>query len=276
MKTNYVAVLLSGLFLTTNAGSAHARSDDVISRGTIASITPTQVTVGTLTCVTNSGTEYENLQGGTISRSEFTVGDRVKLVCRGGSAHSLEMERNNGGGGSSSGSDDSSSGGGSNGGGGSEVRLKSRLNLIDGVASGAVEPVGKIEYRNKSNGSGRDDRFKITVKVPLPSVVPVADTLAEARALDLTAVLSRNATPYAVCTLGYDHRSAIKGSPAVEHKIELRYEQKGSQLRLKSSKGKCDLDPSVDGVQAGFPEIADGDTVVIQDSLAGEFLTGQF
>lgn len=272
MKTKNAVAFLSALLASLNAAGAYARSDDVVSRGTIASITDTQVTVGALSCTTNSGTEYENLQGATISRSQFNVGDLVKLVCRNGTAHSLELEKNNGGGSGSS----SSGGGSGNNGGGSEIRLKSRLSLIDGVASGAVKPAGKIEYRNKPNGSGRDDKFKVTVKVPVPSVVPVVDALQDARALDLTAILSRNGTPYAECTLGYDHRAAIQGNLAVEHKIELRYEQKGSKLRLRSSKGQCDVDLSVDGIQAGFPEIEKGDTVVIHDSLAGDFLSGNF
>ncbi|MBN8550245.1 MAG: hypothetical protein J0M12_13080 [Deltaproteobacteria bacterium] len=262
MKTYYVA-LLSGAVMSLHAGAAFARDGDQISRGTISAITANRVTVGSLSCPTNGGTEYEDLQGNPIPRSRFNVGDVVKLVCRGSSAHSLEMENDNGGG-------SNSNGGGGNGG-STDVKLKDRFAPPDGVTTGAV---GKVDYRNKPNGAGRDDRLTITVKVPVPSEVPAAATFAEARALDLSAVLSRDGTPYARCTLGYDHRTAVRSVVAAEHKIDLRYEMKNSKLKLKSSKGRCDTNLALDGVQSGFPSVEAGDTIVIEDSLAGDILEG--
>ena len=226
MKISIIA-LVSGMILLVQPFTAQAKSGDDISRGQISAITASGVTVGSLSCPTNGGTEYEDISGNSIPRSRFSVGDVVKLVCRNGSAHSLEMEHDNGGGSSSN---------NNGGGGGSDTKLKGRLSAIDGVATSAV---GKVEYRNKPNAAGRDDRFKITVKIPVPSSVPVAGNYIEARSLDLTAKLSRDGTAYAECTLGYDHRTLVKGVVAAEHKIELRYEQKGSNLWLKHSKGRC-------------------------------------
>lgn len=281
-KTYFLSGALLAL-VATGAADVHARDNDVKQRGPIAQLSPSSVTVGGLTCPITGGTEFENQAGARISLSDFAIGDYVKLVCRDGEAHSLELEDAGSGGGGSddsgSGDDNSSGSGGSddNGGddssrGGSDdnTRLGSRLLPMSGSGSSAV---GKVNYRNKVNGSNRDDRFKITVKIPVPSEVPSVANFDEGANLNLRALLQRNGVPYAECALEYDHRSLIKGVPAVEYKAEVRFKLKKSRYRARFAKGMCDTDLATDGVQRGFPVVQSGDEVIVSDSAAGAFLS---
>jgi hypothetical protein len=271
-------------FVATGTVDAYARDNEVRQRGPIAQLSSTSVTVAGLTCPITAGTEFENRAGARISLSEFAVGDYVKLVCRDGEAHSLELEdEGSGSGGSdddgaaddgdssnSGGSDDKGGDDSSRGGSDDDTRLSSRLLPMSGSGSGAV---GKVNYRNKVNGSNRDDRFKITVKIPVPSEVPAVVGFDDGASLNLSALLLRNGVPYAECTLEYDHRSFIKGVPAVEYKAEVRFKLKKSRFRARFAKGMCDTDLATDGVQRGFPVVQSGDEVVVSDSAAGAFLS---
>ncbi|MBL7662110.1 hypothetical protein JNK13_05085 [bacterium] len=262
---------LLGLFA---AGPALANDEDVIRRGTLAAITENSVTVADLTCPTNRSTEYEDLNGNTIPRSSFNPGDLVKLKCRSGVAHSLEMEDDIGGG--------SGSGSGNGGSSGNNkkrskmkkpLRLSASLSAFEGVPTSAR---GEAKLRLKNNGSKRDDRFTIEVKVPVPSAVPAANTIGEASALAFTAVISRSGAPYAQCFLRYDHETTLNGVIAAEHKVDVRDDGKRSRSRTRNKKGSCDVDLNQSGVQRGLPFVKRGDEVVIEDSLSGSILKGQF
>lgn len=55
--------------------------DRIISRGPISAISPTEVTVGDLTCQFTPGTEFEQDEGGAAQLADFQVGDLAKLKC---------------------------------------------------------------------------------------------------------------------------------------------------------------------------------------------------
>lgn len=264
-KNILAAFLITGGIVTA-VHPAFAKDGDIERRGSIGALSASSVTVNDLTCPITSNTEFEGLQGQRISVSQFAVGDIVKLVCRNGTAHSLELENDNG---NSNSDDDGSDDRGRNSGSGNsrEVRVRARFVSPGAPASTAR---AKLDFRQKSNGSKRDDRFKLTVKIPVPSSLPPINSLDEAEALLLTAVLTRDGVPYAECDLSYD-RVAIAGAiMRAEFKLDVRARGRKARVALKNSKGSCDVDPASDGLQSGFPQLKRGDILQIIEAHYGE------
>ncbi len=148
-------------------------------------------------------------------------------------------------------------------------RIRARLIPTDGVATLAR---GKVEYRLKSNGSKRDDRLKITVKIPLPSSIPAAADQTEAQALVLRAVFYRAGVAYAACSLGYHDDEQLEHPSIAEFRSDVRGRGKKSNLKLKENHGSCLINLNSPDEQPGLPIVQSGDSLNVEDSVAGEFL----
>ncbi len=97
------------------------------------------------------------------------------------------------------------------------------------------------------------DRFRVNVEIPIPSQGLGILTPDDARAADIRLSLSRADTPYAECLLQLDDPQEVEDQ--AEYQVDLR--RLGSFLQQR--KGTCDTDLGTGGVQAGIPEIQEGD-----------------
>jgi hypothetical protein len=250
------------------AGLAEAKSSDVVQRGDLAALSASSVTVGSLTCPITGRTEFEDLNGNRVTAAAFSIGDFVKLKCRNGVAKSLELEdEGSGGGGDKDGDDNGNGKGKGNGGGGNRdrTRLNTRLSAISGVATLAQ---GASRLKKRIDDKKNDNRFRVKVKVPVPSTVPVAATVEAARALTISAILARDGVAYATCSLVYDEDALLDSLPAAEYKLDVR----NGHIK----KGFCDVDLVTTGEQSGVPAVRALDTITIEEALSGDFLIGTY
>lgn len=274
-----LTMILAAGWLCAAPSVVMASNDDTEVTGALAAFNSASVRVGALTCAVNAGTEFEDSNSNHISRSRFSVGDRVRLRCRDGVARNLKLL--NGSGSSSSSSSNSSdssssdssssssssrssSSSSSSGSGSADRNLRDSLTALDGVTTSAVATV-----RYQSSDNGREKKLIASVKVPAPSTTPPAQDLSEAAALNLTLTLFRRGTAYAQCTLEYDRDTQVSGVPAAEFKLDVR-----KVARLRNRKGYCDVNLTRDGVQNGLPNSRKRDTVTIEEETAGVFLEG--
>ncbi len=137
-------------------------------------------------------------------------------------------------------------------------------------SSSSNSSLGQASFRLQNKNKKNERRFKITVKIPFGNTLPVVNTVADAAALNVSAVLSRGGAAYAACNLVLDNDRSLRG---VEFKVDLR-SKKNRMLRAK--KGSCDLDLVTAGIQNGIPTVQAADTIVISEETAGVFLQGQF
>ena len=284
------------MFATLINSDVFAREDDVVARGSLLTLSNTTVTVGTLTCNVDSSTEYRDVNDRPILASAFTIGERVKLKCRGGIAHELEKERSsssptpsatstpnsqddnrdrnhNGEDRSNSNRRDGERRGEDRRGGGREreIEFEKRFKKVTDVVTTAK---GKIEYKLKLKKNETRGSLKISVKVPVPSTVPAVADQDAAGTLALKGVFSRldsNSvqSSFAQCDFAFDRIvENEEGAIFAEYKVVL--ENKKGTVVVK--KGSCDLDLVTDGVQSGIPELKRGDKVVVQDATPLAFL----
>jgi hypothetical protein len=263
---------LGGILIFTP--KAHAKDGDQETRGRISALSNSSISVNLLTCSISSNTEFENSNSQPIAQSNFNIGDEVKLKCRNLVAKNVEMKSENNDSSDDNGGDDSSNGG-NNGGGSNDSKYTSRLksNLSAPVDVSTLAR-GTVTYRLKRNGSKRDDQFKISVKIPIPSTLPAVESYRNARALSLTATLKRNSVAFATCSLRIDGRSRIASTPAAEFKLDAQDKRSSSKGRSRFSKGSCDIDLATAGVQRGLPIILAGDSLEVSETSSGIFLAG--
>jgi hypothetical protein len=152
------------------------------------------------------------------------------------------------------------------------VRLRDRLSLVDGVVSSAS---GISDFRSEVKKKHTHSRFRIQVKIPLPSAIPAVANEAEARALPMSGTLSRDGVAYAICSLQFDQideqfeeeDDGVPTALTAHFRADMESTVKGSKTRLKRRRGSCDIDLATEGVQKGVPAVADGDTVVVTHGL---------
>lgn len=152
-----------------------------------------------------------------------------------------------------------------------DERLRARLR----PCCGNPEPEAEGRAERRVRPDGRRDRFRVNVEIPIPSQGLGLLTPDDARAADLRLSLSREGgTPYAECFLQLDDPQEV--ADQAEYQVDLR--RLGSFLRQK--KGTCDTDLESDGIQAGIPEVQEGDvataTVVKDPQQDIDFVEGTF
>lgn len=112
-------------------------------------------------------------------------------------------------------------------------------------------------------------RFVINVRVPR-NTVPLATTNAEAKALSLTATITRKGEDVATCGLRFYSRRRELSRYDFETDIESTTRRRVTKVRAR--KGSCKLANGATGV----PKVKDGDVVTVSEADAGEFLKGTF
>jgi hypothetical protein len=259
MKKKYFILSSFLLFLFFAWDSAEAQPIEQQATGRISAITSSSVTVNLLTCSLTRRTNFIDQFWDRIKKRTYDIGDEVMLTCRNGVATTLVMLADN----------RKSCCGNSQ----VNFRLRTQFFPVSGVATSAT---GSVNYRLKRNGSTRDDQLAISVKIPIPSTIPFADTYTSARALLLQATLSRNDVPFAVCTLQPVGRSVLNTRPAIEFRVDTKDDRRSDRGRAHAIRGTCDIDLMTPGMQQGLPVILMNDTIVVRDSVAGDFLQGKF
>jgi hypothetical protein len=150
-----------------------------------------------------------------------------------------------------------------------EKRIRAQFQLPEVTTSTAS---GKIDFRSAVDTLKRDERLKITVKVPLPNTIPTVSTQREAENLDLRAMFYRDGMAYAICELAYNPSAATKNPAVAEYKVQLRSSGKKSRPKLKTISGSCLINLDTESERLGLPRIKKGDSVNIEEEDSGEFL----
>lgn len=150
-----------------------------------------------------------------------------------------------------------------------------QLNAIEGVATLAR---ANIKYQVKAKQERR--RLSAKLKIPLPSSIPAIADEAGALAADLRLEFSRADVPYALCYLAFDEVEIDDedASLEAEYKLDLETRVKHGETREKFRKGSCDIDLLTDAVQAGVPDLQDGDIIkarIVSGDVGLDFLQGQ-
>jgi hypothetical protein len=259
MKKKYIIFWGVMLLLSSSSSNAEAQSVEQQATGRISAITASSVTVDLLTCSLTRATNFIDQFWDRIKKRSYDIGDEVTLACRNDVATSLIMLADN----------RKTCCGNSQ----LNFRLRTQLVPVSGVATSAT---GSVNYRLKRNGSARDDQLAVSVKIPLPSTIPFAETYAAARSLVLQATLSRNDIPFAVCTFQPVGRSIVSKRPAIEFRIDTKDDRRSDRGRARSIRGYCDIDLATAGVQRGLPVILMDDTIKVSETEVADFLIGRF
>ena len=125
------------------------------------------------------------------------------------------------------------------------------------------------------------DKFKGTVKIPIPaSALGIVDE-ASAENADIRLILSRNGTDFAECLLEFDEIDEDDDDDELQaqFKVHVRIHKGTTQAK----KGVCDIDLETSDIQSGVPDSQSGDvataTFVIDPNTRGadvDFLQGTF
>ena len=142
-----------------------------------------------------------------------------------------------------------------------EIEAKGDLNTCCGSLDKAK---GEVERELEMEGTVlKKDELKAKVKIYLPALGVGVTDRGTAKSADVRVVFSRGAVDYAECFLKFDRiRKELEDGVTVEeaeYKLDLRADSKKGTLRLKQKKGVCDIDLATSGIQAGLPEMVDGD-----------------
>ena len=114
-----------------------------------------------------------------------------------------------------------------------------------------------------------ESKFSLNIKIPR-NTIPLATTIAEARALSITALITRDGDLVATCTAALDPKRKKKS--IFEYKTEIERKNRAGARRARSKHGRCIL---ANG-SAGLPNVRAGDIVSVSEAVAGEFLRGQY
>lgn len=134
-----------------------------------------------------------------------------------------------------------------------------------------LDPLGASTTKGESVGSYSDKESKFTLRVKIPrNTVPLATTDAQAKALKVTATITRDDELVATCTTAFETKRAKKFVYEFTTEIEGKAKTKGVKSRFR--KGRCVL---ANG-SPGLPTVRSGDLVTVSEASAGEFLRGDF
>lgn len=285
MRTKHT--IAGALMLCAFPALAFAKDGDIEARGILAAISSSSVTLGSTAYGLSSSTELEDRAGHHLPLSAFEVGDSVKVEARrvNGQLIARELELLVDASAPSPSPSPSPTPSVSPtpapGNGNGEVRrsrkVKIRARLSDAVGV-VTDARGQAERELEQERKKAKDSFKITVKVPVPSVIPALPSENEAANLALKATLARGGVPYALCSLSldrFDDSDDDSSSVVAEYKVDLRSETKKNRVRSRNRKGSCDIDLSTAGDQLGIPDAIASDTVTINDGTA-DILVGTF
>jgi hypothetical protein len=114
-----------------------------------------------------------------------------------------------------------------------------------------------------------ESKFALNVKIPR-NTIPLATTIAEARELSITALITRDGDLVATCTAALDPKRKKKS--IFEYKTEIERKNRAGARKARSKHGRCIL---ANG-SAGLPNVRAGDVVSVSEAVAGEFLRGQY
>jgi hypothetical protein len=121
----------------------------------------------------------------------------------------------------------------------------------------------------RSTYTGRKNRFVINVRIPR-NTVPLATTNAEAKALSLTATITRRGEDLATCGLRFESRR--RELSRYDFKTDIESTTRRRVTKVRARKGSCTLANGATGV----PRVKDGDNVSISEADGGDFLQGTF
>jgi hypothetical protein len=236
MITTCGAVLAS---LCVLVSPALAKKGDRVAVGTVSAISDSSITVGSLTCGITGDTELEDKRGNDLALADLKLGAVVKMKCRAGNAQEIELRFQSL----------------------ASPRPNAKLRAILTAETGSTVK-SRADYRARTHREKSRGRLQMSASVPLPSTLPAA-TNANVRALVLKVNVLRADVATAQCTLRFGNKS--KASNSVKAIFRLDVEEKN--LQLKNRKGICDVDLATEGVQAGVPEIAAGDKLVLIEQV---------
>ncbi len=268
--------------------SGHSEAE-VSTRGTLLEISSESLKVGSHIFLLTSQTKFE-ANDVHVALDFFKVGDYVKVEGRNvqgvltASEVELESEHTGGGSDDSGGdsSDDNNSGGSgddSNSGNDDESEDE-ELELSALLSPNSGDPaavLGRGKARYESETEGRKSERKLTIQVKRKYA---ADETVPATAPAVNASLIRNSVEYADCTLKFDRYVTKYGKTYAEYKLDLREKVRRGLTTLRSKKGSCDLNLSLEDSQNGLPDIASGDQVLVfetdSENVVSQILEGDF
>jgi hypothetical protein len=135
---------------------------------------------------------------------------------------------------------------------------------------GEVEPAAEGKSKRKTEARAtvvEKDAFEAKVHVPVPSTgLGIADEAAAESAV-LHLVLSNAGGPYADCVLEFTEIETEEDDSGIEtyaeYKVQLQQQSKKGVTVLKEKKGACDTDLVTADVQAGVPNVQEGDSALV-------------
>ena len=132
-----------------------------------------------------------------------------------------------------------------------------------------LAPLGASKAKGDSAGSygETESKFTVTVKVPRNSI-PLATTRAEAKALSITAAITRNDELVATCAAAFETKQSKKS--LLEFKTEINGKGGSRSTKARARRGYCVLASGARGI----PIVRAGDVVTVSETTAGEFLRG--
>lgn len=283
MKRNKKRLLAIVACLFVASGTAQAKDTDQQSTGPITSLTSTSITVQSLQCALTTSTEYEDGQSNKISRSRLEVGTPVRLRCRDGkarnvsllsgsgsssssssnSSESSESSSSSSSAGSSSSSASGSPGNGGNNGSSKDRNIRSSFSPLAGVSTSLN---GKVRFQ--SSERGKEQKLTGSLELPVPSTFPAASTLVEARVLLFSVTFFRTGTAFARCVFESDDSDNKESATSAEFALDVRK----NKAKVRSKKGSCDLDMSDQATKIGVPVLKKGDSVIVEEAVAGVLL----
>lgn len=151
------------------------------------------------------------------------------------------------------------------------------LAVIQGTSDprvkGWAKRVGSIVQQNAGTPLNSDS-FESVLLIPLPSTNLGITNAANARAAEISLVLSHNEMPYAECNFDFESMQ-ISRVPSAKYRVAVK---KIGGYRPRSV-GFCDVNLTKSGVQPGVPNVQAGDeisAVMASTSFAhGVFTNGQ-
>lgn len=219
--------------------------------GSIQAITASSVTVNRFTYTLTPATTYERNHHQT-TRSAFSVGDHVKVTfLTDRSVLQLEEDTSNGNLPTSTPTPVPTPRG---------SRFSAKLTPLGASMSGG-NGVGSY---NQTEG-----RFTLNIKVPRNSI-PLATTDTEAKALSVSAVITRRGALVARCSTSFAVKRQKRS--VYEFKTDIERKSDNGSSNIRSRKGGCTLASG----SIGIPIVRSGDRVTVSEEMAGEFLKGHF
>jgi hypothetical protein len=137
--------------------------------------------------------------------------------------------------------------------------------------SARLAPLGAslAQGRGAATYNSPEGSLIVTIRIP-QNTIPLATTSAEAKALSITATITRKGSNVATCRPRFE--SKRRQLSIYEFKTEVERKARYGSNKTRSKKGRCVL---ANGA-TGLPIVKAGDLVTVSEASAGEFLTGKF